>query len=210
MAVDLPYLPSYKNVAALFKKIRTASVPDAFTYRFLADTIGIKGSGDRALVAFLKTLGFLDPSGKPTPSYNLLKNERTAGTAIADAIKEAYKPLFSANELVAQSEREELKGLVSQVAGTDSGTTSKIVGTFLAIKAIADFTTAPEKVAESQDELKDPKRQESPKDERVDSSDGSPRKMRPEFHYNLQIQLPANGSEETYIRIFNAIRKVFE
>ncbi len=34
--------------------------------------------------------------------------------------------------------------------------------------------------------------------------------LRPEFHYNLQIHLPSNGNEETYMNIFNAIRKVFK
>jgi hypothetical protein len=36
------------------------------------------------------------------------------------------------------------------------------------------------------------------------------RGMRTEFHYNLQIHLPANGNEETYLNIFNAIRKTFQ
>jgi hypothetical protein len=34
--------------------------------------------------------------------------------------------------------------------------------------------------------------------------------LRPEFHYNIQVHLPSNGTEETYMNIFNAIRKVFE
>jgi hypothetical protein len=34
--------------------------------------------------------------------------------------------------------------------------------------------------------------------------------LRPDFHYNLKIHLPANGSEEVYLNIFNALRKVFQ
>ena len=31
----------------------------------------------------------------------------------------------------------------------------------------------------------------------------------PQFHYNIQVQLPVNGTEETYLNIFSALRKVF-
>ena len=33
--------------------------------------------------------------------------------------------------------------------------------------------------------------------------------LRPEFHYNIQIHLPGNGTEETYLNIFNALRRTF-
>lgn len=50
MARDLPYLASYKNVGKLFGAIAAAKQPDSFTHQYLRDTLGIKGSGDRALV----------------------------------------------------------------------------------------------------------------------------------------------------------------
>jgi len=87
MAQEIPYLPSYKNVAELFKKIENAAVPDSFTYKFLEDTIGLKGSGDRSLITLLKNLGFLDPSSKPLDSYRLLKNNQTAAKAIGAGIR---------------------------------------------------------------------------------------------------------------------------
>jgi hypothetical protein len=33
--------------------------------------------------------------------------------------------------------------------------------------------------------------------------------LRTEFQYVIQVQLPSNGTEETYLNIFNAIRKTF-
>ena len=33
--------------------------------------------------------------------------------------------------------------------------------------------------------------------------------LRTEFHYNLQVRLPSNGTEETYLNIFNALSKPF-
>jgi hypothetical protein len=40
-------------------------------------------------------------------------------------------------------------------------------------------------------------------------SNGDARGFTPQFHYNIQVQLPANGTEETYLNIFSALRKVF-
>ncbi len=202
MAVELPYLPSYKNVAELFKKIETAAVPDIFTQKFLAETIGLKGSGDRALINLLKNLDFLEASGKPTQSYSLLKNKNSAGIEIAKGVRSAYQPLFKANEKANELNRDDLKGLVAQVAGSDTQMTSKIVGTFTALKNIADFS----ELSKSPDVPKP----ESENQENVEEPNRRLGGMRPEFHYNLQIQLPAHGTEETYINIFNAVRKVFQ
>ena len=34
--------------------------------------------------------------------------------------------------------------------------------------------------------------------------------LRPEFHYNIQVHLPSNATEEAYLNIFNALRKAFQ
>ncbi len=208
MAQELPYLPSYKNVGKLFDKIKAAKIPETFTHKFLYDTIGLKGVADRPLITLLKQLGFLDSSGKPTSSYSALKNDKIAGVEIARGMREAYQALFDANEHANILEPSELKGLVAQVSGADTGTTSKIVGTFKALLAVADF--------ESDTTLRE---DEKRRDTGINQEDqgaladahmtGIAQDLKPEFHYNLQIHLPSNGTEETYMNIFNAIRKVF-
>jgi hypothetical protein len=99
MATQLLYLSSYKNVPTLFEKIAAAKVPDQFNRDFLQNTIGLKGSNDRPMIPMLRYMGFLDQSGAPTPSYRLLKGskeEREA--AIATGVRQAYRPLFDANQ----------------------------------------------------------------------------------------------------------------
>ena len=206
---ELPYLPSYRNVGVLFEKIGAAKIPESFTQKYLYHTIGLKGGGDRPLISLLKTLGFVDNSGKPTPRYAALKNEKIAGIEIARGIREAYEPLFSANENAHKLESSELRGLVAQVAGTDSGTTSKIVGTFKALVAVADFESDSLLNDEADVAITREKRIEIEKEQDAAKSSGF-QGMKPEFHYNIQIHLPSNGSEETYMNIFNAIRKVFK
>lgn len=199
MAADLPYLPSYARVDRLFERIRTAKQPDAFTHKFLYNTIGLKSVGDRAFIPLLRTLGFIDGTGKPTAAYGALKNEGQAPKAIAAAIRHAYAPLFEANELANKLPQEQLKGLIAQIAGSDAQITTKIVGTFNALAKIADFS-AP---AEATKERKGDGEKKDREEERAGRGPG----IRPEFHYNIQVHLPANGTEETYLNIFNALRK---
>lgn len=204
MATELPYLNSYKNVGKLFDKIGAAAKPEAFTHRFLTDTLGLKSATtDRPLIPLLRTLGFIDSAGKPTADYNLLKNPAKRGAAIATAIRKAYKPLFDANENAHNLSGAELRGVIAQVAGTDGSMTSKIAGTFNALAKSADFSG--DGVADAREETK---KDDNGKGEKKDSITKSG--LRPEFHYNFQVHLPSNGTEETYLNIFNALRKVFQ
>lgn len=213
MAKELPYLPSYKNVEKLFKAIDSAKKPDALTTRVLSDTFGIKGTGDRPLITLLKTLGFLDQSNKPTAEYDRLKNPAQAKFAIAAGVRKAYAPLFEANEKAHTLSGEELRGLIAQVAGADKGVSSKIAGTFNSLTKLADFSERTEaedsqngEDDDSEDDADEEGEDVSEKRKKLKSKGG----LRPEFHYNIQIHLPDSAPEETYLRIFNAIRKTFK
>lgn len=202
MATELPYLSNYKNVGELFQRIASAKKPESFTTGYLSDTIGLKSSSDRQLITLLKTLGFLDSAGRPTSEYDQLKNSNRAPKAIGAAVKRAYEGLYAANENVHSLSGSELKGLISQVAGSDTGVTSKIQGTFSSLVKIADLSDT-EGSHESSDA---PEKAPAVQPERTGRSGG----MRPEFHYNIQVHLPANATEETYLSIFNSLRKAFE
>jgi hypothetical protein len=203
MPHDLQYLPSYKNIGKLLENIYTAKAPEAFTHNFLTSTLGLKSTADRALIPLLKTLGFLDPAGKPTQSYMMLKNKTTAPAAIAAGIRKAYEPLFTANENAHELQLDALKGLIAQVAGTDESMTNKIAYTFNSLVKYGDFKTlGQEDEKETEDEGAEDEEVTKSKDKGRDE-----RRPKPEFHYNIQIHLPSNATEETYLNIFNALRK---
>lgn len=207
MPVSLPYLASYKNVGKLFEKIAWAAVPPKFTHQFLQTTIGLKSAADRPLIPLLRHLGFIDPSGTPTASYSLLKNNHKQKAALAAGIRNAYAPLFAANENAHKLPMDQLKSLISQVAGTDADMSYRIASTFSALAKLADFDTASEEVEEGKDKEK------KVPDEVTDEEPALRARMkglRTEFHYNIQVHLPTNGTEETYLHIFNAIRKTFQ
>ncbi|WP_315701498.1 MULTISPECIES: DUF5343 domain-containing protein [unclassified Bradyrhizobium] len=205
MPVQLPYLSSYKNVSTLFEKINSAKIPETFNHQFMQDTIGLKSTGDRPLIPFLRNLGFIDTANKPTPKYSLLKgSEDQRRTAIAEGLRKAYGPLFDSDERAWEYTGEKLRSLVSQVAGTDEDMTARIANTFAAVARLGDFKSA------SKEEPKKEK-ENSPEVEVEDHGAGRKVKgLRTEFHYNIQVVLPSNGSEEVYLNIFNAIRKTFQ
>ncbi|MGE8941389.1 DUF5343 domain-containing protein [Leptospira interrogans] len=205
MAVSLPYLVSYKNVPTLFDKIGSAKIPETFNRDFLTTTIGLKGSSDRALIPLLRTMGFVDQSGVPTSKYRLLKGDNRR-VAVADGIREAYRPLFDAQEDANVLSGDKLKGLVAQIAGTDDDMTSRIANTFLALAKIGNF----ERKQAATEEVKEGKGVELPPKEGEQERLHSLKGFRPEFNYDIHIHLPSNGNEETYLHIFNALRKTFQ
>jgi hypothetical protein len=206
MPPSLPYLASYKNVGTLFERIASAKVPDALTHGFLMETLGLKASGDRPLITLLKSMGFVDQAGKPTPEYAKLKNKQLAKGAIADGIRFAYAPLFKANENAHALDGEALKGLIAQVAGTDEGATLKIFYTLNALFKVADFNaTARAPAVDAAEE--DAQKEESGVNGAVKAG---AKPFRSDFHFNIQIHLPSNATEETYINIFSAVRKTFQ
>ena len=144
MAIELPYMPTVKNVPVVFEKIAKAKVPDAFTTNYLTSTLGLKSTNDRALIPLFKKLGFLDSSGKPTPAYSLLKNKDQAKKTIADGIRKGYAALYKANEAAHDLPPDQLKGLVAQVSGTEEAMTKVIAMTFNALTKLADFSAADE------------------------------------------------------------------
>lgn len=201
MPKDLFYLASYKNVGKLFEKIETAKAPEAFTTRFLADTIGLTSANDRSLITMLKKMEFLDGSGRPTEKYGLLKNRNIAKTAIADGLRKLYEPLFDTNEKANELSPEDLKGLIAQVTGSEKNIVHQIAYTFNAIAKNADFAQQA--------------KQDTPKDGKENQEEKLPAPphplggLRSDFHFNIQVHLPANGTEETYLNIFNALRRTF-
>lgn len=201
MAKDLFYLGSYKNLDKLFEKIETAKAPEAFTTAFLTEVIGLKSTSDRPLINMLKKMGFLDGTGRPTESYGLLKNKKVARAAVADGVRKVYAPLFEANEKANALPTEELKGLIAQVTGSEKNIVDQIAKTFNAIAKNADFSNAAKPDANKPDNGETPPPPPIPL--------LPPSSLRSEFHFNIQVHLPANGTEETYLNIFNALRRTF-
>jgi hypothetical protein len=202
MAVSLPYLASNKNVPTIFEKIASAKIPETFTHGFLQNSIGLKSTADRQLIPLLRHLGFINQSGTPSEAYRLLKSNEKKRTAIAAGVRHAYAPLFDSDQDAHTLTGEKLKSLVAQVAGTDDDMTGRIASTFTVLAKLGDFAAESRPADKSKE--KDEESKPDPNEAR------RPTGLRTEFHYNIQVQLPSNGTEETYLNIFNALRKTFQ
>jgi hypothetical protein len=205
MAIELPYMPTVKNVPVVFDKIAKAKVPDAFNTSYLTGTLGLKSTNDRALIPLLKKLGFLDSSGKPTAGYSLLKNKDKAKTALAAGIRKGYAALYAANESAHELPSDQLKGLVAQVSGTEQAMTNIIAMTFTSLAKLAEFSDEGQEDEPGSGE-EGPEAASPPTPLQVNAPLPQA-KFHPEFRFNIEVHLPSNGTEETYLNIFNALRK---
>jgi hypothetical protein len=207
MAIELPYMPTVKNVLVVFDKIAKAKVPDAFTTNYLTGTLGLKSTNDRALIPLLKKLGFLDSSGKPTAEYSLLKNKDKAKKALAAGIRKGYAALYAANESAHRLPPDELKGLVAQVSGTEEAMTKIIAMTFTSLAKLAEFNEENQEENSDNGEQKGVSTIDVPHAPSFENPPLTTSKFHPEFRFSIEVHLPSNGTEETYLNIFNALRR---
>ncbi|MCF4100042.1 DUF5343 domain-containing protein [Gillisia sp. M10.2A] len=195
---SIPYAQTTGTLESMLEKIKTASVPEKFSQDFVSTVLGMKGGSARSTIPFIKKMGFVSDDGTPTERYREFRNPNASGKAIADAMRELYSSLFSANEYINNASTDELKGIVIQITGLEKNSTpfKKIISTFSALNKLADFDS----------------RSYIPKvdfDEKEKSISIKSEKFVPEvkesinLSYTINLNLPAT----TDIEVFNAVFK---
>lgn len=194
MSAKLPYLSSPGTLTTALTRLKAAATPSKVTHDFVQTKLQIKGGAGRAIVPFLKKIGFVGGDGTPTSLYQRFRNDATSGGAAAEALKTGYKALYDVNEYAHDLSDKELKGLIVQVTGLDAKNrvVDYIQSTFKKLKAVSDFEASPETAAESERTEKPPERR-------------SPEAPARGFNiaYTINLNLPAS----TNVEIFNAIFK---
>jgi hypothetical protein len=190
------YMNSTGRFPAMMEAIQSAGVPERFTIEFLK-SLGFKSTNDRAFIPVLKGIGFLDVSGTPTEKYKGYKNKSEGGKVLAAALKEAYADLFLADEKIQDASASKIAGIFGTKTGKGDTVTKKMATTFKALVAKADFSESVE-VKYSEDEPVTS--EEIPVIKGKSSSD-------PQFHYNIQIHLPATKDISIYNAIFKSLRE---
>ncbi|HTX13176.1 MAG TPA: DUF5343 domain-containing protein [Solirubrobacteraceae bacterium] len=194
----IPYVPSYGAITRALERVREAPTPERFTQDFLATKLGLKGGTPRPVIPFLKRTGFLNADGSPTELYRRFRNPAASGAAAAEAVRRGYSALYEVNEYVHELPDPELKGVVVQVAGlpSESSTVRAIVGSFKALRQFADFDAPFVDTAEAHAE------------EIVEStataaaaSDVSLR-----LGYTINLHLPATSDVAVFNAIFKSLR----
>lgn len=196
MADTYPYVISNGKVAEIFDKIKTAAKPDKFTHEFFKK-LGFSSSNDRAVIPLLKRLGFLTEDGGPTEYYDRLKDPTDQAFVLGERIKSLYADVYSVNTTLHDAKDEEMKGAFARVTGKDATAVARYVATFKTLVNLAKFGQSPS-VKQEQPLKEIPIQNISPNDETHNVS--------AEFHYNIQIHLPATTEVSVYNAIFKSLK----
>lgn len=205
MAVPDSYMRSVGNVAAIFEAIKSAGVPQRFTHEFLKQ-LGFTSSNDRAVIAVMKALRFLDENSVPTERYRRFRDPSISGAVMAEALRDAYADLFTIHETAYDLPGPKLTGAFKRIAGKGDSVSQKMASTFKALAGLADWSSGSSVV-----ETKEEPGAETPshEDALAFSSTPSPRVTVGGFplHHDIHIHLPVSTDVRVYDAIFRSLRE---
>jgi len=204
MAGTLPYVNQPGSIVKILEKVKEAKTPDRFTTDFLETKLGFKGGNYRQFIPFAKKLGLLNSDGTPTELYNSYRNNHTSKGAVARALRTGYREAFDRNEYANSLTKEQFKGLVVEITGSESS--SRVVQltcqTFESLKSLADFEA----------ELPSAGEVESAREGDRDSEDGH--EVRSEgtipklnLTYTINLVLPKTDDPAVFNAIFKSLRE---
>jgi hypothetical protein len=202
MAEYLPYVNAYGAIPKLFAGIKSAAVPPKVSQNFLESVLDLKSSSHRALIPLLKKLGFIDGGNVPTQAYKDFRDDALSGSVMAERLKEAYKPLFAANEYAWKMPKAELLAKFRNLRGAaeDDRVIPTVTSTFLELSKLAKWEGgAP------------PKRE--PESAGAASGGRTPPPRREELpygiglSYTINLNLPATTEIEVFNAIFKSLRE---
>ena len=194
------YLTTAKRLPDIMEAIKAAAAPEKFTQEFLRK-LGFSNKNDRAMVAVLKNLKFLNESGVPTENYAKYLDSTQSRRVLGQGIRAGYHELFQLNRNAQDMSREEVVGKFRSLQG---GSISQAVAekhalTFRALCDLADFA---EPVVDVIDET--PLEEETNELNPLVRSD---ERISPGLVYRIEIHLPRSDRKETYDAIFRSLRE---
>ena len=203
MVIDVPYMPSVKNLHKLLDAVQHAAVPESFTYEFLRD-LGFSSSNDRSILKLFKYLGFLDASNRPQTAYREFVDHNKTKQVMAERLQVAFDDLYASNKKAQEKSVDDLKGWFKSKTGKGDAVAKKMATTFKSLASYSDFSKAPAK-----------KPPEKPGESPQTESESTPTPEMPVISgeskfglvYRLEIHLPDTQNVQTYRAIFRALRE---
>lgn len=115
---------------------------------------------------------------------------------IAEQIKSLYAELYAINLEIHNAPEAEIKGAIGRVTGKDGDGVTRIYNTFRALCNYADFNGIRSIAEQPKEEIIEHKVEKE-----LVASSGTP-----QFHYNIQIHLPATTDISVYNAIFKSLK----
>jgi hypothetical protein len=190
-------------VGRILAKIKEAKTPERFTQDYLAKTLGFASGSAKPFIPLAKRIGFLSSDGRPTELYGKFRDPNHSKTAMADAVRHGFSDLFARNETAGTADDVTIRGLIVQATGLDAGSSTlrAIVGTFDALKSMADFTSrAPPAKGKEKDEAGNEIHDD-------DEKPGKKHDLRLGLSYNISLVLPKTDDVAVFNAIFKALRE---
>jgi len=207
MDVNVPYMPSNKNLHDILNAAQHAAVPESFSYEFLRD-LGFTSSNDRSIIKVLKYLGMLDAAGRPQKSYQDFVDHTKTKAVLAQRLKAAYDDLYVSHKKAHEKSIEDLKGWFRSKTGKGDAVAYKMAATFKTLASYADFTTEPMTASSHPEaEAEAPESPASPSASPEEKGGGEAFGREFGLVYRLEIHLPDTQNIETYRAIFKAMKE---
>jgi len=185
-----------------FTKLREVGVPPKATVQWLK-SLGFTSSNDASLLGVLKSVGFVDATGVPTPKWSNFRGANSK-RVLGDAIREGYAELFAVYPDAWQRSQTEIEHVFSTSSSGGRQVISKTVSTFKSLAELAEFTpvTAQTDLHLSSEALHVPV-----------SSAGTTLSSRasisggPSVHIDIQVHIAPESSAEQVDQIFASMAK---
>lgn len=201
----------YRQIENFLSTLREGQAPEKFTREYLKD-IGFKSSNHHQFIPLLKGLGFLTSDGVPTERYREFLDQTKWKKVIAEAIRDAYSDIFVIKSRPSKSDLKLISGKYKSTYNQSEIAAERSARTFLSLLELADqdtlFGAEKMKAPSPQTGKESTENKRVPKQEDVNENKPPPNKADAiEFHYNIQIHLPATKDVEVYNAIFKSLKE---
>jgi Family of unknown function (DUF5343) len=204
MGLTNTYVGPVNRIPEVFKKIQDGQVPPQVSIQLLKDW-GFSSSNDRAFLPLLKAIGFLTPTGQPTPRYQDYRDHSRSKVIMGEAIKEAYQDIFLIKANPTSSDQTAIVGKFKSFHNASDNVAQLMSKTFFGLLALADISTSTSKKTVTNEEV--PAATNGNGSNTLGS--GTNLASFSGFHYNIQIHLPATKDVEVYNSIFKSLKDHF-
>lgn len=207
MSLTQAYSNNYGQLKEFFDKIREGQAPDKFTTAHLKD-LGFTSSHHRTYIPILKGLGFLTSDGTPTQSYLDYMDKSQSKQILAQAVRNAYKPIFTIKSSPTKSDKDAIEGKFKSTFNSTDSVAKNRANTFFALWELCEHSVLPSKINPKKDiDDEDDDQAEEHKEEKLREVKRQKGSSGLGLHYNIQIHLPPTKDIEVYNAIFKSIKE---
>ncbi len=216
-----PYAPSAGPILKTLDHFRRKKVPDEITAEVLRK-LGLAPKNESYVLNILRFLGIIDDDGKPDASKSKVfvqHKDDSFSAAFEPVVKAAYSELFDLHGEQAWSlDRSDLVQFFRTTDHSSDVVGQRQAATFVALAGLAGHGDTPRIRETKNGESRSKAKKSTQKPDKAKEAEARPTHIPPKsvvvdtpgrigLTVRIEVNLPADGNQETYDRIFKSIRK---